>query len=109
MNTPEMTRSDIIELLFQVNDVQILEIIYKNTAETVHKVQLSEKRLYDTVDDNDIFNIVKEPIPEYLTAEQIEAEQGGFSMEKFSKTVDSIDFTIFEDEPLEEMLNTLTK
>jgi hypothetical protein len=30
-------------------------------------------------------------------------------MEKFNTTVEKIDFGIFEDEPLEEMLNTLTK
>jgi hypothetical protein len=41
--------------------------------------------------------------------EQIMAAQGGFSMERFNETVESIDFTIFEDESLEEMLNTLTK
>jgi hypothetical protein len=53
--------------------------------------------------------IAKEPIPDYVPFEQIMAAQGGFSMKEFNETVKSIDFTIFEDESLEEMLNTLTK
>ena len=53
--------------------------------------------------------IAKEPIPDYIPFEQIVAEQGGFSMNRFNETVDKIDFTIFEDESLEDMLNTLTK
>ena len=59
--------------------------------------------------DDDIPHIAKEPIPNYLPFEQIVAAQGGFSMDKFNETVDKIDFTTFEDESLEDMLNTLTK
>jgi hypothetical protein len=39
MNTPQIIRSNIMELLFQVNDVQALETIYKQTAETIKKVK----------------------------------------------------------------------
>ena len=110
MNTPKAIRSNIIELLFQVDDVQVLESIYKKAEETVQEVQYVHEGLYaNTAKDDDILAIAKEPIPQYLTAEQIEEEQGGFSMEEFEKTVESIDFTIFEDESLEDMLNNLTK
>ena len=104
MNTPQTIRSNIMEFIFQLNDVKTLETIYQQMSETVKK-----EPYLNLENDDDIPFIDKEPIPNYVPFEQIMAAQGGFSMERFNETVESIDFTIFEDESLEEMLNTLTK
>lgn len=107
MNTPQTIRSNIMEFIFQLDDVKMLETIYQQMTETVDNVQFSEKESYDKTTDEDILSIAKEPIPEYLTAEQIEAEQGGFSMEKFGEALDDLDRDLYKDETLEEMLNAI--
>lgn len=107
MNTPQTIRSNIMEFIFKLDDVKMLETIYQQMTETVDNVQFSEKESYDKITDEDILSIAKEPIPEYLTAEQIEVEQGGFSMEKFGEALDDLNRDLYKDETLEEMLNAI--
>ena len=109
MNTSNAIRLNIIEYLFKVEDDKVLETIYKQVTETVEKGELSKTESYDKAADDDILAIAKEPIPKYLSEEQIEAEQGGFSSERFWNVMDNWDYELFEDESLEDMLNTLTK
>jgi hypothetical protein len=103
MNTSNTIRLNIIEFLFKVEDDKILETIYKQMTETV------EQEVYTKSTDDDIPAIAKEPIPDYISSAQIEAEQGGFSMEKFWNVMDNWNYELFEDESLEDMLNVLTK
>lgn len=104
MNRPQIIRSNIMEFIFQVDDVKVLETIYQQMRETV------KKEPYPNLEnDDDILAIAKEPIPEYISPEQIAAEQGISSSEGFWEVMDNWDYELFEDESLEDMLNTLTK
>ena len=103
MNTSNTIRLNIIEFLFKVEDDKILETIYKQMTETV------EKQSYPNFEsDDDIPAIAKEPIPDYISPEQIAREQGGFSMIEFGEALDELDRDLYKDETLEEMLNALT-
>jgi hypothetical protein len=102
MNTSNTIRLNIIEFLFKVEDDKILETIYKQMTETV------EQEVYTKSTDDDIPAIAKEPIPDYISSAQIEAEQGGFSMDEFGIALDELDRDLYKDETLEEMLNALT-
>ena len=64
MNTPQIIRSNIMELLFQVNDVQALETIYKKTEETVRKIKKQPA-----------FMKAVKPIRKNVSLAQIKAEQ----------------------------------
>jgi hypothetical protein len=52
--------------------------------------------------------LAKQPTPKRISAEQLIEEQG-FDNEAFGKALDNINHSLFEDETLEELLNTLTK
>ncbi|NJN78698.1 MAG: hypothetical protein HC803_10555 [Saprospiraceae bacterium] len=52
--------------------------------------------------------MAKQPTPKRISAEQLIKEQG-FDSEAFGEALDNIDHSLFEDETLEELLNTLTK
>jgi|AntRauTorckE5430_2_1112549.scaffolds.fasta_scaffold03892_7 hypothetical protein len=102
MNASNTIRLNIIEFLFKVEDDKILETIYQQMTETV------ENEVYTKSTDDDILAIAKEPIPDYISSAQIEAEQGGFSMDEFGIALDELDRDLYKDETLEEMLNALT-
>jgi hypothetical protein len=102
MNASNTIRLNIIEFLFKVEDDKILETIYQQMTETV------ENEVYTKSTDDDILAIAKEPIPDYISSAQIEAEQGGFSMDEFGTALDELDRDLYKDETLEEMLSALT-
>jgi hypothetical protein len=48
-----------------------------------------------------LYGVTTKKILHYLPLEQIKAEQGGSSIDEFDKTVEKVDFVMFEDEYLE--------
>ena len=95
-----------MELLFEVDNETVLQLLYQQLKSATQK-QPNLKPIYQN--DDDILAIAKEPIPDYISPEQIAAEQGISSSEGFWKVMDNWDYELFADESLEDMLNTLTK
>ncbi len=94
MNTSNIVRSDIIQFLYQVDDVKLLETIYQQMTETVKKVKKQPA-----------FMKAVKPIRKNVSLAQIKAEQN-------YKPVDYQTFRAIADEmvwneSLEELLAAL--
>lgn len=97
MNEAKQIRSDIVEMLFKIDDIDTLESI-KHQLEVVHIAKEQPTPLF--------MKAVK-PIRQNVSLQEIMAEQNykPITYKEFRKKVDEIEW----EESLEELLNALTK
>jgi hypothetical protein len=109
-----LKQAELAKTLFQIEDNQLLnkiERLIKTAIQEAQKVEepivhYTSKKTKNGVDE--LIELAKYPTPEHISAEQLIEEQG-FDMNAFNEALDDIDDSLFEDETLEELLNTLSK
>lgn len=109
-----LKQAELAKTLFQIEDNQLLnkiERLIKAAIKDAQKVEeltvhYTSKKTKNGVDE--LIELAKYPTPEHISAEQLIEEQG-FDSEALGDVVKNIDHSLFEEETLEEMLNSLTK
>jgi hypothetical protein len=107
-----LEQAELAKEIFQIEDAELLQKVaflvkntiakYKRSVEIEHKTETAKTEL------EKLHELAKQPTPKHIPLEVLAKEQG-YSSEKFRKALEDIDHSLFEDETLEEMLNTLTK
>jgi hypothetical protein len=69
---------------------------------------LPNKRLREDAEIAKLHRMAKAPTPDHIPLEVV-AEKQGYDSDKLGEILDDIDYDLFADESLEDMLNTLTK
>lgn len=100
-------QAELAKTLFQIEDVRILEEIALSIEQTILKYQRLPKQTPKTEVEK-LLELAKQPTPKHIPLEVLAKEQR-YSSKKLGKTLRSFDHTLFADEDLEDMLNTLTK
>lgn len=109
-----LKQAELAKTLFQIEDNQLLNKIERFIQEVIKDAQKVEEpvvhyTLKKTKNEVDaLIELAKNPTPEHITAEQLIKEQG-FDNEGLGDVIKNINHSLFEEETLEEMLNSLTK
>jgi hypothetical protein len=108
-----LKQAKLAKTLFQIEDSQLLNKIETLIHQAINDFQKIEEPIisYQKTPKSKVEQLIelaKQPTPKRISAEQLIEEQG-FDMNKFNEALDNFDDSIFEDETLEELLNTLTK
>ncbi len=98
---------NLAQKLFQIEDGQLLDKIAFAVEQTIVQYKKGNEIQQETELER-LHRMAKEPTPYHIPIEQIVKEQGYIS-EKLSEAIKNFDHSLFEDESLEDMLNTLTK
>ncbi|MGB1242732.1 MAG: hypothetical protein ACPG49_09430 [Chitinophagales bacterium] len=98
---------DLAQKLFQIKNGQLLDEIAVLMEQTILKYKNNDG-LQKESELEKLHRIAQQPTPYHIPIEQI-AKKQGYSSEKLSEAIKSIDHSLFEDESLEDMLNDLTK
>jgi hypothetical protein len=107
---------EIAKSLFEIEDAKFLDEIQamiqnyrtkKATKSDTSRVTPTSKNKVDE-ELEALHLLAKQPTPEHIPLEEIAKEQG-YNSKKLGKTLENIDYELFADESLEDMLNTLTK
>ena len=107
---------EIAKSLFEIEDAKFLDEIqamiqnYRKTKTDENAISKFVDTKKEVIDEEleALHELAKQPTPEHIPLEVLIKEQN-FTNEAFSEALESVDDTLFEDESLEEMLNTLTK
>lgn len=102
MNTAKQIRSDILEILFKVDDVKALETIRYELEMIYNKSSEQEKE-----EEEPKFMRAVKPIRENVTLEELMSEQNykPITYEEFRELADKIEW----EESIEELLEALSK
>ena len=73
-----------------------------------HRSKNQVAEVIEDVEIAELHRMAKAPTPDHIPLEVIAKEQG-YDSDKLGEILGDIDYEIFEDELLEDMLNTLTK
>ena len=109
-----LKQAELAKMLFQIEDNQLLNKIERLIRDAINDAQKVEEPIVHYASKNtkngvdELIELAKEPTPEHISAEQLIREQG-FDMTAFNEALDDVDDSLFEDETLEELLNTLSK
>jgi hypothetical protein len=108
-----LKQAKLAKTLFQIEDSQLLNKIETLIHQAINDFQKIEEPIvsYQKTPKSKVEQLIelaKQPTPKRISAEQLIEEQG-FDNEAFGKALDNINHSLFEDETLEELLNTLTK
>ena len=102
-------QEELAKIVFQIEDSKLLDEVARSIELTIAKYQrLAKKEKTPKSELELLHELAKQPTPKHIPLEVLAREQG-YSSNNFKKTLERIDHTIYEDETLEEMLNTLTK
>jgi peptidyl-tRNA hydrolase len=105
-------KAELVKTLFQIEEAELLDEVMLSIEQTILKYKRSAKAKNGIKTPKSelekLHELARQPTPKHIPLEVLAKEQG-YSSEKFKKALDDIDHSLYEDETLEEMLNTLTK
>lgn len=101
-------QAELMKRLFQIEDVELLDKIALSIEQTIAKYKPIQKKETPKTELEKLHELAKQPTPKHIPLEVLAKEQG-YSSEKLGDTLRNFDHSLFEDETLEEMLNTLTR
>ncbi|HMQ48653.1 MAG TPA: hypothetical protein PKA00_14490 [Saprospiraceae bacterium] len=103
----QATKLELIKIIADIESEKLLEKVKALLYPTQNGSTLPPA---GEVQDNEPewIRLAREPMPEHLDLEALAKDQG-YSTEKLFASLRSLDRSVFEDESLEDMLNTLTK
>jgi hypothetical protein len=107
-----LEQAELAKEIFQIEDAELLQKValsvkntiakYKRSIEVEHKTETAKTEL------EKLHELAKQPTPKHIPLEVLAKEQG-FSNEKFAQALDNVDDSLFEEDNLEELLETLTR
>ncbi len=101
-----------IELIKMIADIESEKLIGKLKKFLQREIKAEPNGTPDSVvsepEEPEWLRLAKKPMPDDLDIDAI-AEEQGYSSEKLFEALRNLDRSVFEDEPLEELLNALTK
>ena len=105
-------QAELMKILFQIEDIELLEKITLSVEETIMKYKRSPKKENSEKTPKSelekLHELARQPTPKHIPLEVLAKEQG-YSSKKLRETLNNFDHALFADESLEDMLNTLTK
>jgi histidinol dehydrogenase len=107
-----LEQAELAKEILLIEDAELLQKVALSVKKTIAKYKRSSNTTKKTettkTDLEKLDELTKQPTPKHISLEVLAKEQG-YSSEKFRKALKEIDHSLYEDETLEEMLNTLTK
>jgi hypothetical protein len=105
-------KAELVKTLFQIEDAQLLDVVMLSIEQTILKYKHSAKAKNGIKTPKSelekLHELARQAIPKHIPLKVLAKEQG-CSSEKLREKLKSFDHSLYEDEPLEEMLNTLAK
>lgn len=106
----QATKIELIKIIADIESERLIEklknFLKRETRPTTNGPTPSPDELHDA--EPEWIRLAREPMPEHLDLDTLAKEQG-YSTEKLFETLRNFDHTLFEDQSLEELLNSLTK
>lgn len=123
----EATKLELIKLIAEEQSEQLLEqvrLFFRKTGKTVQKTNKAEQSPVQEATSKqanqqeeplsqapeealDIHELAKQPMPLFISVEALAKEQG-YDGAQLRKLMDEWDYSLFEDQTLAELLNSLT-
>jgi len=106
----QATKLEIIKIIADIESERLIEklktFLKRETKSAANGVALTPDELQDA--EPEWIRLAREPITEVLDLEKYKKEQG-YNTEELFKYLQNFDHSLFQDQTLEELLNSLTK
>ena len=104
----QTTKLELIRMVMETENRELLAEIWQMCKRAIKENGGDEHPANVAEPEPEWLTLAKQPMPDDLDIDAI-AEEQGYSAEKLFETLRNLDRSVFEDEPLEELLNALTK
>ena len=104
----ELQNDKILSWLLKV--LEVLKILPANASFTPPPIIPKEEgeKQYEEAELATLMEIARQPTPEHIPLEKLIKEQN-YDSKNLAKTLENWDYELFADDPLEDLLNSLTK
>ena len=106
----QATKSELIKMIMGIESEQLLKKVKELLKREVKNMPNGAPPPVgsEPEPEPDWLALAREPMPETIDLDELAKEQG-YDGKKLQETLDNWDYSLFEDQSLEELLNSLTK